>query len=252
MRTGGWILAWLLAGMAAAQEPAYMDAATHPAQGQAYVRLLGYAGEQRVAGADVRNQALEWKGAFGLRSATAVLLEAEWARREGGGETASGFARAGLLLKQRFLRRDLGPLDTWRASLLAGADLPGEDEVRESAHVSPRLGVATTAILGRHGLNGQVDWTGRGGADDRFRLNGSYLYRLAPVKYAVDTRGAWYSVVEWLNEATTGGDARSDAAVGLLYEARNWAAEIGLRLPLAQDGMPELRQEVVLGLRWLP
>jgi hypothetical protein len=240
------------AGLAAAQEPAYMDAATHPAQGQAYVRLLGYAGEQRVAGADFRNQALEWKGAFGLRSATAVLLEAEWARREGGGETASGFARAGLLLKQRFLRRDLGPLDTWRASLLAGADLPGEDEVRESAHASPRLGVATTAILGRHGLNGQVDWTGREGADDRFRLNGSYLYRLAPARYAVDTRGAWYSVVEWLNEATTGGDTRSDAAVGLLYEARNWAAEIGLRLPLARDGMPELRQEVVLGLRWLP
>ena len=40
--------------------------------------------------------------------------------------------------------------------------------------------------------------------------------------------------------------------MGLLYEDRAWAAEIGLRLPLAQDGLPELRQEVVIGLRWLP
>ncbi len=252
MKPGWAAVLFCACGLAAAQEPAYMDAATHPGRGQAYVRVLGYAGEYDAPWPEARQQALDLKLAYGLRSATAVLLEAEWARREGGGETASGFARAGLLLKQRFLRRDLGPLDTWRASVLAGADLPGEDEVRESAHVSPRLGVVTTAILGRHGLNGQVDWTGREGADDRFRLNGSYLYRLAPARYAVDTRGAWYSVVEWLNEATTGGDTRSDAAVGLLYEARNWAAEIGLRLPLARDGLPELRQEVVFGLRWLP
>ncbi len=229
-----------------------MDAATHPAQGQAYVRALGTAAEYDAAGPEARRQALELKLAYGVRSSTALLLESEWARREGGGEADSGFVRAGLLLKQRLLRKDLGPLDTWRASVMAGADLPGEDRMRDSSHVSPRLGVATTAILGRHGLNGQVDWTGRIGEDDRFRLNGSYLYRLAPATYAVDTRGAWYAVAEWLNEVTTGGESRSDAVMGLLYEARNWAAEVGLRLPLAQDGLPELRQEVVIGLRWLP
>ena len=229
-----------------------MDAATHPAQGQSYVRVLGYAAEYDDPGPETRRQSMGLKLAHGLRSSTALVVESEWARREGGGETDSGFVRAGLLLKQRFLRRDLGPLDTWRASVLAGADLPGDEMVREAAHVSPRLGVATTAILGRHGLNGQIDWTGRTGEDDRFRLNGSYLYRLAPATYAVDTRGAWYAVAEWLNEASTGGDWRSDAAMGLLYEDRAWAAEIGLRLPLAQDGLPELRQEVVIGLRWLP
>ena len=229
-----------------------MDAATHPAQGQSYVRVLGYAAEYDDPGPETRRQSMGLKLAHGLRSSTALVVESEWARREGGGETDSGFVRAGLLLKQRFLRRDLGPLDTWRASVLAGADLPGDEMVREAAHVSPRLGVATTAILGRHGLNGQIDWTGRTGEDDRFRLNGSYLYRLAPATYAVDSRGAWYAVAEWLNEVTTGGDLRSDAVIGLLYEARNWAAEVGLRLPLAQDGLPELRQEVVVGLRWLP
>ncbi len=229
-----------------------MDAATHPAQGQSYVRVLGYAAEYDDPGPETRRQSMGLKLAHGLRSSTALVVESEWARREGGGETDSGFVRAGLLLKQRFLRRDLGPLDTWRASVLAGADLPGDEMVREAAHVSPRLGVATTAILGRHGLNGQIDWTGRTGEDDRFRLNGSYLYRLAPATYAVDSRGAWYAVAEWLNEVTTGGDLRSDAVTGLLYEARNWAAEVGLRLPLAQDGLPELRQEVVVGLRWLP
>lgn len=229
-----------------------MDAATHPAQGQSYVRVLGYAAEYDDPGPETRRQSMGLKLAHGLRSSTALVVESEWARREGGGETDSGFVRAGLLLKQRFLRRDLGPLDTWRASVLAGADLPGDEKVREAAHISPRLGVATTAILGRHGLNGQIDWTGRTGEDDRFRLNGSYLYRLAPATYAVDSRGAWYAVAEWLNEVTTGGDLRSDAVIGLLYEARNWAAEVGLRLPLAQDGLPELRQEVVVGLRWLP
>ena len=229
-----------------------MDAATHPAQGQSYVRVLGYAAEYDDPGPETRRQSMGLKLAHGLRSSTALVVESEWARREGGGETDSGFVRAGLLLKQRVMRRDLGPLDTWRASVLSGADLPGDEMVREAAHVSPRLGVATTAILGRHGLNGQIDWTGRTGEDDRFRLNGSYLYRLAPATYAVDTRGAWYAVAEWLNEASTGGDWRSDAAMGLLYEDRAWAAEIGLRLPLAQDGLPELRQEVVIGLRWLP
>lgn len=252
MRICGWAVGWLLAGAAAAQEPAYMDAATHPAQGQAYVRVLGHAAEYDAAGSDVRQQGMELKLVYGVRSATAVWVESEWARREGGGESASGFARAGVMLKQRVLRKDLGPLDTWRASMLAGVDLPGEAEVREARHVSPRLGVVSTAILGRHGLNGQLDWTGRSGDEDRIRLNSSYLYRLAPATYAVDTRGAWYAVAEWLNEATTGGDSRSDAAIGLLYEARKWAAEIEMRLPLAQDGLTELRQEVVLGLRWLP
>ncbi|HPJ57681.1 MAG TPA: hypothetical protein PLK81_08575, partial [Kiritimatiellia bacterium] len=246
MRTGWAAAVWCAAGLAAAQEPAYMDAATHPAQGQSYVRVLGYAAEYDDPGPETRRQSMGLKLAHGLRSSTALVVESEWARREGGGETDSGFVRAGLLLKQRFLRRDLGPLDTWRASVLAGADLPGDEMVREAAHVSPRLGVATTAILGRHGLNGQIDWTGRTGEDDRFRLNGSYLYRLAPATYAVDSRGAWYAVAEWLNEVTTGGDLRSDAVTGLLYEARNWAAEVGLRLPLAQDGLPELRQEVVV------
>ncbi len=252
MRMGGWAVCWLLAGAAVAQEPAYMEAATHPAQGQAYVRALGYAAEHDAAGPEARQQAVELKLAYGVRSSTALLMESEWVRREGDGESASGFARAGVMLKQRVLRKDLGPLDTWRASVLAGMDLPGEDEVREAGHISPRVGVVTTAILGRHGLNGQLDWTGRSDGEDRIRLNGSYLFRLAPATYAADTRGAWYAVAEWLNEATTGGDSRSDAAIGLLYEARNWAAEIELRLPLAQDGLRELRQEVVLGLRWLP
>lgn len=240
------------AGLAAAQEPAYMDAATHPAQGQAYLRTLGFAAEYRGQGAAARRQALELKLAYGARPSTALLVESEWTRAEGGGESAAGFARGAVLVKQRFFRLDLGPLDTWRASVLAGAELPGEPDVRESARVSPRMGVVTTAILGRHGLNGQMDWLGRKDGDERFRLNASYLYRLAPATYAVDTRGAWYAVAEGLNEFTAGGDHRTDAAIELLYEARNWAAEIGLRLPLAQDGLPELRQEVVLGLRWLP
>lgn len=240
------------AGLAAAQEPAYMDAATHPARGQTYLRTLGSAAEYRGEGAAARRQALELKLAYGARPSTALLLESEWARAEGGGESAAGFARGAVLVKQRFLRLDLGPLDTWRASVLAGVELPGEPDVRESAHVSPRMGGVTTAILGRQGLNGQMDWLGREDGDDRFRLNGSYLYRLAPATYAVDTRGAWYAVAEGLNEFTAGGDLRMDAAIGLLHEARSWTAEMGLRLPLAQGGRPELRQEVVLGLRWLP
>jgi len=244
----------LAAVSAPAQEPAFMDAATHPAQGQAYLRLLGHASEWRADGRDSRRVSLLGKASFGLRSATALMLEPEWNRvKEEGADAASGWSRLGILLKQRFWRKDLGPLDTWRASWLAGADLPGEKAVRASAHAAPRLGVVTTAILGRHGLNGQVDWTGYRDGDDRLRVNASYLFRLAPAVYRADTRGAWYMVTESLNEFTAGSHARFDAALGLLYEAWGWAAEVGVRLPLASDGGGEdLRQEVVVGLRWLP
>lgn len=242
----------LAAGTAAAQEPAFMDAATHPAQGQAYLRLLGHASEWRAAGRNLERASVLGKASFGLRSATAVVLEPEWIRLESGNDAEDGWSRMGLLWKQRFWRRDLGPLDTWRASWLAGVDAPGETAVRESAHAAPRFGVVTTAILGRHGLNGQADWTGYRDGDDRFRLNASYLYRLAPAVYQTDTRGAWYTMTEWLNEFTAGGDTRSDVALGLLYEAWGWAAEVSVRLPLAEEGGAELRQEIVAGLRWLP
>jgi hypothetical protein len=59
-------------------------------------------------------------------------------------------------------------------------------------------------------------------------------------------------MIESLNQFTDDGDARFDTALGILYEARRWACEASLRLPLEQDWSREEDYTVTLGVRYLP
>ena len=109
----------------------------------------------------------------------------------------------------------------------------------------------TTAILGRHGLNGQLDWAGNPSRPDEFLLNASHLYRLFPAEYGPDTTGSWYTILEWLNTINDEGDYSIDVAPGLLYEAWKWAAEAGVRLPVAERAYPEPDYTIEVGVRYL-
>jgi len=245
------VLAMLLPLAGAAQEPTFMDAATQPGLGQYYSRLLLSTAEYRENGALHEEQAVLAKLAYGLPANLALQLEGEFSSVASDAGDASGFALATVRLKYRFLRRDLGPLDTWRAAFLAGADLPGTRKSLAPDDPAGRLGAVTTAILGRHGLNAQIDWRATPSAADGFALNASHLYRLAPAEYAPDTKGAWYSMLESLNAFDSDGAWRADLAGGLLYEARRWAAEASIRTTAGATGLRENRHLLAAGLRYL-
>ncbi len=242
-----------LSGAALAQEPIYMEGATHPGRGQLYLRTQALFTDYRDSSEGDDRLAMRTKLVYGIRGNLAALVDADLERfRFQDDGTTTGLSRLALRLKYRVMQRDLGPLDTWRTSLFAGADLPVGNSRLAPDHLQPRLGVATTAILGRHGLNGEIAWTRRPGVKpDEFEFHASHLYRIAPARFAADTSGAWYTVAESLNTVTSHGDYQLDLALGILYEARHWAAEAGVRLPLAQDGPREMRYETIIGIRYL-
>ena len=254
MRGFPWAcLVLVCGGVALAQEPLYMEGATHPGRGQFYLRTQALFTDYKDSSDAGERLVSRTKLVYGIRGNLAALLDADIAHlRFHDSDTTAGLSNLAVRLKYRVIQRDLGPLDTWRTSLFAGADLPAGNSRLAPGHLQPRLGVATTAILGRHGLNGEAAWTRRPGRNpDEFEFNASHLYRIAPVRYAPDTRAAWYTVAESLNTITSHGDYQSDLALGILYEARHWAAEGGVRLPLIQDGPREFRYEAIMGIRYL-
>jgi hypothetical protein len=251
MRRGGWIVLIFLAANAFAQEPTQMEAATHPGTGQFYGRILFSAAEYDQSSVATEEQDLLLRLAYGIRPTLALLVDADFRRVDALGVADSGISTVMVRLKYQVFKRDLGPLNTWRASITGGVGVPGDDPPLAPEDPFPQLGVVSTAILGRHGLNGQIDWKGYGGEPDIFELNASHLYRLSPAEYAADTQGAWYTMLESLNQVADNGRSRSDVAAGLLYEARRWAAELSLRLPVHEDDLREYDHQITFGWRLL-
>lgn len=185
------------------QEPTFMEAATHPGSGQNYSRAVWFDGET------------VFKHAYGFTARQALLGEVSL--------TDAGVTGGGVRVKQRFWQWDSGPIDTWRMSVQGGMDW------RDGRDPGPRLGVVSTTIRGRHGVNAQVDVNAAVPGKERIALNASHLYRIHPARYTMTTAGAWYTMLESLNTVSPDGDVRGDVAAGLLYEARRWAAEVSLR-----------------------
>jgi hypothetical protein len=230
------------------QEPFFMDAATHPSRGVTTLRGLATHEEQRAD--DLFRARL--KAAHGLRSDLALLGEWGWNDRAGGGTEDLR-----LRLKARVWRRDLGPVNTLRLSLLAGAEHVVDRTGEERRAWNPTAGLAGTAILGRHGLNlagGYRRFTAGGWEEDgEVRADAAYLYRLSPSRYGPETSASWYAVSEW--NARFRGTSEYDVrwVPGLLYEAWRWAAEVGAIVPLTRGGddLERLNWGVVAGVRTL-
>lgn len=237
---------------AAAQEPTYMDAATHPGLGQFYSRLLVSQSEYDEGGTETKEFGAVLKLVYGIRPTLAFLAEAEFASLSADDDDETGLLSSTFQLKYRLFKRDLSPLNTWMASVFGGVTLPGNMDATADMDAYPRCALVSTAILGRHGLNAELAWETYGSDPDRFSVNASHLYRLAPAAYAADTCGAWYTMVESLNQFTDDGDSRFDVAVGVLYEARRWAIEASLRLPVEQDWPRREDYSLTLGVRFLP
>lgn len=196
-------LVFLLPTLAMAQEPTFMEAATHPGASQWYNRVRWTSATLRNAESD---RSTEIKNMIGLTAHRALMADVTVGQR--------GVDAASLRFKQRVLQHDTGPIDTWRVSWHAGPDW------FDGRTPAARFGVVSTTIRDRHGFNLQGEWRGAAPAEERFEANGSYLYRLVPAQFGETTAGAWYSMIESLNRFGPSGERRSDAATGLLYEAR--------------------------------
>jgi hypothetical protein len=170
-----------------------------------------------------------------------------------------------LMFQHRFYQEDVGPIETRRAVLLAGVEVPTYDEGFSSESFDPLLGVAYTRIDGRHGFNASALWKFNTGTDDGFaiefgdlkhdalQLDGSYLYRLAPEAYTAETLGSHYAQLQLLGRYETNGDMQLMFAPGWMYEGRQWAFEATVHLPVWQelDQRADLEWGVNLGLRYL-
>lgn len=170
-----------------------------------------------------------------------------------------------VMYQWRFFQQDVGPIETRRAVLLAGVEVPSYDEGFSSDSFDPVLGVAYTRIDGRHGLNASALWKFNTGSDDGYsiefgdskhdalKLDGSYLYRLAPEAYTAHTTGSHYFQAQLLGRYETNGDTQVMLAPGWMYEGRQWAYEATIHLPIHQDleHRAELEWGINLGIRYL-
>ncbi len=201
---------------------------------------------------------------YGLESDLALTLEFRNAHRRytdrDTGRRESDFDVDDVtgLVKFRAWQDDFGPIDTARFSVFGGAEYrPGNAPRDDGSSINPIIGAVYTHIEGRHGYNVAGQWkfhTGRGvGANDEGRYDLAYLYRLSPAEYADDTYASLYAVAELNGRYETSGENELSVAPGLLYEARTWAAEATVQIPVWQDlkHQPEPDYRVGVGLRLL-
>ncbi len=264
----------IAAGAAHAQEALNMPAATQPAAEhftfRALYRYTSLDDDPTPRGRTVDEHRIDAMIAYGITGELSATLTLPLATRrtmfDDGtpSDTDVGVMDPTAMLKWRFWKEDLGPVDTVRVSLLVGAELPIGDGVYTSGSVDPIIGGVITSVLGRHGLNGALQYTLTTDGDDEaltfaqgqadaLRADASWLYRLSPEKYAEDTKAATYSVLELNWRYETNGDRELFLSPGLLYEAKTWAAEIGVQIPIEQSvgHRPETEVAIVAGLRFL-
>lgn len=285
----GCLVVGALTAAARGQESFFTEAATLPAPGRTVVREMGV---YRTFGRD--DSGLGRRG-YALFAHTTVQygLVPEWSLTldlpvsyrdyriapEPGAPTDHNHAGSGggggggyrvtdlmvddfsLTAKYRFYRHDTGPLDTTRVAVLFGAEFPS-GSTDSSDSVDPLIGLAMTAIRGRHGLNltaayklstGGTDYPlfAGEGESDLIRFGGSYLYRLTPAQFSAEHRAGLYAVVESINLYETSGDLEVLVAPGLMYEAPGLALELSVVLPVYQqlEHRPKSDFAIGLGLR---
>ncbi|MEY3022571.1 MAG: hypothetical protein RIS86_1769 [Planctomycetota bacterium] len=254
-----------LAGAAAAQEMLSMPAATQPSPGVVIPRVQGRAyafeGAQWLLEQDLR---VEYGLARDLSVSVDLPLYEGFLDAPGQSDGRFGLGDLDALVEWRFLREDLNAVDTVRASLFAGAEIPTGTGAYGGGSVDPCVGAVVTAIFGRHGIDASARWTFVTGdgmdrpvfpsdtPEDFANLDLGYAYRLAPESYGEERVAAWYATLELSATVATGGAGHLvTIGPGLLLEAPDHAVEIGMQLPLSSDddGRPALRAALVLGLR---
>ena len=256
-----------LAPLLAAQEAIHTTAATQPGVGRAVLReqVHWYVSDSTSTQTRLDELRLDSTLFVGLRHdiavgvqvpAHALLTDTPTDRT-----TVGELGDVQVLGKVRFLRRDTGPIDTERASLILGLHCDTADAGTVSLRpdfargsFDPIVGAVWTQIDGRVGLDAAVQGTlSTGGHSDDFSYDGAWLYRLDPATFANDSDQAWYLVTEINGHYETNGDNQLLVSPGLMYETKRLTFEVSVQLPAWQDldHRPELDFAVVLGVRFL-
>ncbi len=263
-----------LSSTAAAQQSFYNLSAAQPSPGVLLVReVVQYAHYRRdpVVG-EFRLAMSETQLAYGLTPRTTVMGIVPLMYRDLGDEPAGvdatdfGLGDAHIMIKHRFWKRDTGPIDTMRAGLILGLDIPTGTDPFGNGGWDPMIGAVFTSIKDRHGFNAAArykfntdeedDSLARQSGDrlaDVLLLDLSYLYRIQPAMFTASSHGAWYLMADVNGIYETNGDAELRLSPGIMYEARRWVIEAAVQLPLWSDldHRGELDYAIGLGFRIL-
>lgn len=265
--------ALVLLGLSAhGQQPTNAPSATLPGPGLlTYRPMLRYDRFTDAPGGeegDIERTRFMQHVMFGIAPEWAVFAEVSIVHRDtqtpAGDESNTGLGDTRLGASWRFYRNDFGPLDTFRAAAQLSARFPTGSSDFSNDTVNPALGINTTTILGRHGINTAAMYELTTGESDNpidpgdaladhLMLSATHLYRLLPSSFAEGDNIALYSQFDLLAHLETNGDASLDVGLGLLVEAPRWAAECSVILPVAEDldERPESEFALALGLRFL-
>lgn len=256
-----------------AQEATHTPAATQPAAGRLYMRqkvqYVSLGDDPSPEARDITKVVSTTTLTYGLRRDTSLSLEVPmaYAAEVAHGRHATrrfGVNDISLSIKHRPWQLDLNPVDSLRLAVVGGVEVPSGDGDFSSHSFDPFVGAVFTAILGRHGVNQSIVYkfntggdafnTRAGdGPDDAVRFDTSYLFRLSPVEYSAASEAATYVTLEANGLYETNGDVEVIAGPGILYEARTFALEATIGLPMVQEvrERPEVDLVVTLGLRIL-
>ena len=161
-----------------------------------------------------------------------------------------GLGDMDLLVELRILREDLNAIDTVRASIFAGAELPTASGGFAEPSLNPCVGAVFSSITGRHGIDFSGRCTANTGSgmaaplfltdlgDDFANLDAGYAYRIHPEAYGEERAAAWYLTAEINSVWTTSGAHEVMLSPGLLIEAPTYAVELGVGIPLSMDVDP--------------
>jgi hypothetical protein len=249
-----------------AQEMPGMPSATAPSPGvlipRVQFRLYEFDGSQQLLEENLR---LEFGIARDLSVSFDLPVYQGFFDAPRPSDGAAGLGDADLLAELRILREDLNAVDTVRAALFAGAELPTGTGGFTDPSLDPCVGGVFSAITGRHGIDFAARYTvvtGEGIPDpifigdlgeDLVNLDVGYAYRIAPAEYGEERVAAWYLTAELNTQLTTGGHREILLSPGLLIEAPTYAVEIGAGIPIDEDvGRAErLDFSLLVGLRLL-
>ena len=257
---------------ARAQEVLFTPSATSPGKGILATRhnisYESYDGVRTDGAFSLDQYTIETAFAYGITADLTFMAHLPLVFREFSEPATSNSESFGVddlktMFKYRFFQDDVGNIDTVRMSVMAGVEIPSYSDQFSSESFDPFIGWAMTMIEGRHGLGAHAMYKWNTGGDpyeidfgdgqsDAVRLDGSYLYRIDPVQYTIDTTKSSYIMLELNQRYETNGDYETLLSPGILIEAQNWALEIAVRLPISQqvDHRAELDWALTFGLRF--
>lgn len=268
----------VLVGVAAgamAQEAMWAEAATQPPSQTLRYRPMAhyvrYGGSPSGEFKRAEELTIEHEFAFALKPDVSFSFTVPTTHRRTSGrhhgdsnDDDSGIGDMNALAKIRWYKNDTGPIDTVRSSVFFGAEVPSGHRELSSKSVDPIVGVATTWIRKRWGgtftvhykMNTNQEEEGFEPGDskaDALSIDNAVMYRLAPEKFTMESKGAWYLIGEVNAIFETNADHEVMLSPGLMYEGWTWAFEASIQLPAIQnvDHRPERRFVLGLGLRFL-